>query len=159
LRGGYPKNTVIIDMTVMQGVRVTVAAVGRGYPKTAVTTVTAVTPKDGHPPKERRNPPMPYAILRFQKRKAGGVAACERHNERKKEAYKSNPDIDMERSKNNYHLIAPPKYTYKKEDGDGYEVIAGQRRVRASELAGINTVPAFVLPLDRDRAIITLVFW
>ena len=70
---------------------------------------------DGHPPKERRNPPMPYAILRFQKRKAGGVAACERHNERKKEAYKSNPDIDMERSKNNYHLIAPPKYTYKKE--------------------------------------------
>ncbi len=87
----------------------------RGYPKTAVTTVTAVTPKDGHPPKERRNPPMPYAILRFQKRKAGGVAACERHNERKKEAYKSNPDIDMERSKNNYHLIAPPKYTYKKE--------------------------------------------
>lgn len=50
---------------------------------------------------------MPYAILRFQKRKAGGVAACERHNERKKEAYKSNPDIDMERSKNNYHLIAP----------------------------------------------------
>ncbi len=40
---------------------------------------------------------MSYAILRFQKRKAGGVAACERHNERKKEAYKSNPDIDMER--------------------------------------------------------------
>ena len=51
---------------------------------------------------------MPYAILRFQKRKAGGVAACERHNERKKEAYKSNPDIDMERSKNNYHLVKPP---------------------------------------------------
>lgn len=40
---GYPKNTVIIDMTVMQGVRVTVAAIGRGYPKTAVTAVTAVT--------------------------------------------------------------------------------------------------------------------
>ena len=47
--------------------------------------------------------------------------------------------------------------THPKEDGNGYEVIAGQRRVRASELAGINTVPAFVLPLDRDRAIITLV--
>ena len=47
--------------------------------------------------------------------------------------------------------------TRPKEDGDGYEIIAGQRRVRASELAGINTVPAFVLPLDRDRAIITLV--
>ena len=47
--------------------------------------------------------------------------------------------------------------TRPKEDGNGYEIIAGQRRVRASELAGINTVPAFVLPLDRDRAIITLV--
>ena len=58
---------------------------------------------------------MPYAILRFQKRKAGSVAACERHNERKKEAYKSNPDIDLERSKHNYHLVSPPRYTYKKE--------------------------------------------
>lgn len=53
--------------------------------------------------------------------------------------------------------IVTPMITRPKEDGDGYEVIAGQRRVRASELAGINTVPAFVLPLDRDRAIITLV--
>ena len=58
---------------------------------------------------------MPYAILRFQKRKAGSVASCERHNERKKEAYKSNPDIDIQRSKDNYHLVAPPRYTYKKE--------------------------------------------
>ncbi|MXP74625.1 ParB/RepB/Spo0J family partition protein [Lachnospiraceae bacterium WCA-9-b2] len=53
--------------------------------------------------------------------------------------------------------IVTPIITRPKEDGDGYEIIAGQRRVRASELAGINTVPAFVLPLDRDRAIITLV--
>ena len=53
--------------------------------------------------------------------------------------------------------IVTPIITRPKEDGDGYEVIAGQRRVRAFELAGINTVPAFVLPLDRDRAIITLV--
>ena len=53
--------------------------------------------------------------------------------------------------------IVTPIITRPKEDGDGYEIIAGQRRVRASELAGINTIPAFVLPLDRDRAIITLV--
>ena len=53
--------------------------------------------------------------------------------------------------------IVTPIITRPKEDGNGYEVIAGQRRVRASELAVINTVPAFVLPLDRDRAIITLV--
>ena len=53
--------------------------------------------------------------------------------------------------------IVTPIITRPKEDGNGYEVIAGQRRVRASELAGKNTIPAFVLPLDRDRAIITLV--
>ena len=53
--------------------------------------------------------------------------------------------------------IVTPIITRPKEDGSGYEIIAGQQRVRASEIAGINTVPAFVLPLDRDRAIITLV--
>ena len=53
--------------------------------------------------------------------------------------------------------MVTPIITRPKEDGQGYEVIAGQRRVRASQLAGIDTVPAFVLPLDRDRAIITLV--
>ena len=53
--------------------------------------------------------------------------------------------------------MAAPILTRPAEDGGGYEVIAGQRRVRASELAGIESVPAFVLPIDRDRAIITLV--
>ena len=53
--------------------------------------------------------------------------------------------------------MAAPILTRPAEDGDGYEVISGQRRVRASELAGIENVPAFVLPIDRDRAIITLV--
>ena len=52
--------------------------------------------------------PMPmYAILRFQKCKAGGVACRDRHNERKKVEYKSNPNIDLTRSKDNYHLIDP----------------------------------------------------
>ena len=53
--------------------------------------------------------------------------------------------------------VVTPIITRPKEDGNGYEVIAGQRRVRASQLAGIETIPAFVLPLDRDKAIITLV--
>lgn len=52
--------------------------------------------------------PMPlYAILRFQKCKAGGVACRDRHNERKKVEYKSNPNIDLTWSRNNYHLIEP----------------------------------------------------
>ena len=53
--------------------------------------------------------------------------------------------------------MAAPILTRPVEDGNGYEAIAGQRRVRASEWAGIESVPAFVLPIDRDRAIITLV--
>lgn len=53
--------------------------------------------------------------------------------------------------------VVTPIITRPKEDGNGYEVIAGQRRLRASQLAGIETIPAFVLPLDRDKAIITLV--
>ena len=64
--------------------------------------------------------------------------------------------IEMAESIREFGIVTPI-ITRPKEDGDGYEVIAGQRRVRASELAGIDTVPAFVLPLDRDRAIITLV--
>jgi len=40
---------------------------------------------------------MPYAIMRFKKIKVGGVSACYAHNERKKETYKSNPDIDTAR--------------------------------------------------------------
>jgi hypothetical protein len=57
---------------------------------------------------------MPYAILRFKKCKAGGVSACDRHNERRKEAYKSNPDIDTSRKKDNYHLVKP-RQTYRRE--------------------------------------------
>ena len=50
---------------------------------------------------------MPYAILRFQKSQSGGVAGRDRHNERKKEEYKSNPNIDRSKSEQNYHLIEP----------------------------------------------------
>lgn len=55
---------------------------------------------------------MPYAILRFQKAKSGGLAGRDRHHERKKEEYKSNPDIEKERSSENYHLVEPTG-TYK----------------------------------------------
>jgi len=57
---------------------------------------------------------MAYAILRMKKIKAGGVTACYAHNERKKEAYQSNPDIVPERKPDNYHLVLP-KQTYRRE--------------------------------------------
>ena len=42
---------------------------------------------------------MPYAILRFKKRKAGSVASCERHNERKKEATRAIPILILDAPK------------------------------------------------------------
>lgn len=45
---------------------------------------------------------MPYAIMRFEKRKGGPASAIEKHHERKKERYASNPDVDTDRSHLNY---------------------------------------------------------
>ena len=47
-----------------------------------------------------------YAIMRFAKQK-GGAGALEAHHERTKEKYASNPDIDTERSKHNFHIVQP----------------------------------------------------
>ena len=42
-------------------------------------------------------------------------------------------------------------------EGGGYELIAGHRRKRACELAGLETMPVIVRDLDRDAAIIAMV--
>lgn len=42
-------------------------------------------------------------------------------------------------------------------EGGGYELIAGHRRKRACELAGLDTMPVIVRDLDRDSAIIMMV--
>ena len=55
---------------------------------------------------------MPYAIMRFAKRKSGAVRSMEAHNERKKEVYKSNPDIDLNKTQENYHLVQPSQRYY-----------------------------------------------
>ena len=52
---------------------------------------------------------MPYAIMRFKKTASGGIVPAQRHNEREKKAYKSNPDIDLSRIANDYHVIKPDK--------------------------------------------------
>jgi len=50
-----------------------------------------------------------YAIMRFAKYKGPEITNIEAHNERRKEKYASNPDIDLSRSKYNFHLIEPPQ--------------------------------------------------
>ena len=57
---------------------------------------------------------MASVILRFSKQKGDPATKIEAHHERTKEEYKSNPDIDTSKSKNNIHLIAP-QMRYKAE--------------------------------------------
>ena len=50
-----------------------------------------------------------YAILRFAKYKGPEIGRIEAHNERTKEIYASNPDVDLARSKDNFHLVEPER--------------------------------------------------
>ena len=50
-----------------------------------------------------------HAILRFAKYKGPEISRIEAHNERTKETYASNPDVDIARSKQNFHLVTPER--------------------------------------------------
>ena len=50
-----------------------------------------------------------YAILRFTKYKGPEIGHIESHNERTKEKYASNPDVDTSRSHLNFHLVTPQR--------------------------------------------------
>lgn len=50
-----------------------------------------------------------FAIMRFAKYKGPEIGRVEAHNERTKETYASNPDIDTSRSRLNFHLIEPQR--------------------------------------------------
>ena len=52
--------------------------------------------------------------------------------------------------------ILTPITVRPREEG-GYEIISGHRRMRACELAGMDTIPAIVREVDRDTAIIMMV--
>ena len=49
-----------------------------------------------------------HGILRFHKYKGPEIGQIEAHNERTKEKYASNPDIDPARKHLNYNLLTPP---------------------------------------------------
>ena len=55
-----------------------------------------------------------YAILRFAKYKGPEIGHIEAHNERAKEKYASNPDVDTGRSHLNFHLVSP-EHKYRAE--------------------------------------------
>ena len=92
---------------------------------------------------------MPYAILRFAKRKAGGVSANYCHNERKKNAYKSNPDIDKTRHDQNYHFIKP-RYNYRREVRERIEAAGCKTRSNSTVMVEtlITASPEFLAALS-----------
>ncbi len=47
--------------------------------------------------------------------------------------------------------VMQPVVVRRAADGDGYELVAGERRLRASRLAGLETIPAILRAVD-DRA-------
>ena len=53
-------------------------------------------------------PKAQHGILRFHKYKGPEIGQIEAHNERTKEKYASNPDIDPARKHLNYNLLTPP---------------------------------------------------
>ena len=78
-----------------------------------------------------------YAIMRFAKYKGPEIGNIEAHNERTKEKYASNPDVDTSRSKYNFHLVKPPgKYRAKSER----QIAAAGCRTRKDSIRMIETL-------------------
>lgn len=78
-----------------------------------------------------------YGILRFKKYKGPAISPIEAHNERTKEQYASNPDIDTSRSRYNFHLVQPQgKY---REEADRM-IAASNCRVRKDSVRVVEAL-------------------
>ena len=77
-----------------------------------------------------------YAIMRFAKQKSG-AGALEAHHERTKEKYASNPDIDTERSKHNFHIVKPIT-SYKRESDN--RITAAGCKTRKDSVRFVDTL-------------------
>jgi len=72
----------------------------------------------------------------MEKHQGGATGAIEKHHEREKEAYQSNPDIDLSRSADNFHIKAPEgKYYYEVQR----RIEAAKCRVRKDSVRMVNT--------------------
>ena len=78
-----------------------------------------------------------YAILRFAKYKGPEIANIEAHNERTKENYASNPDIDKSRSHLNFHMVTPQrKYRAEAEK----QIVEAGCRVRSDSVRVVEAL-------------------
>ena len=79
-----------------------------------------------------------FAILRFAKYKGPEIGRIEAHNERTKEEYASNPDIDTSRSHLNFHLVKPErKYRAESER----QIAAAGCRTRSDSVRVVEARP------------------
>ena len=78
-----------------------------------------------------------YAILRFAKYKGPEIGRIEAHNERTKETYASNPDVDTSRSSLNFHLVTPQR-SYRAEAEK--QIAAAGCRTRKDSVRVVETL-------------------
>ena len=92
-----------------------------------------------------------YAIMRFAKQK-GGAGALESHHERTKVKYASNPDINIERSKYNFHIVKP-ETSYKRESDNRIEAAGCNTRKDSVRFVDtlITASPDFFRGKKRDE--------
>jgi len=82
-------------------------------------------------------PKPQYAILRFAKYKGPEIGRIEAHDERAKEKYASNPDVDTTKSHLNFHLVEPPgKYRAEAEK----QIAAAGCRTRSDSVRVVETL-------------------
>ena len=90
-----------------------------------------------------------YGILRFKKYKGPAISPIEAHNERTKEQYASNPDIDTSRSRYNLHLVQPQgRY---REDADRM-IAAAHCRVRKDSVRVVEALVTASPEFFKDKS-------
>lgn len=80
-----------------------------------------------------------FAILRFEKHQGNPAKRIEDHHERNKEEYKSNPDVDTTKSRENFHIIKPQS-SYKQAIEQ--RIAAAGCRARKDSVRFIDTIVA-----------------
>ena len=78
-----------------------------------------------------------YAILRFAKYKGPAISGIESHNERTKDTYASNPDVDLSKTHLNFHLVTP-KQRYRAEADS--QIAAAGCRVRKDSVRVVEAL-------------------
>ena len=80
-----------------------------------------------------------YAILRFAKHQGYPAKMIEDHHERNKETYASNPDIDLSRTGENFHIITPMQKYYAEIQ---QRITAAQCHTRKDSVRFVDTLIA-----------------